>query len=59
LVGTAVFKELSPFTFQHTSWDAFSKTFPAVAALKILDIQRLQSLPPAINRLLPKERCSV
>jgi hypothetical protein len=40
LIGTALLKELLPFAFEHTSWDAFSKTFPAVAALEILYVQR-------------------
>jgi HEAT repeat protein len=52
LIDTAERKELLPFALQHTSWDAFSKTFRAVAALKILSIERLETLPPAIYRLL-------
>jgi hypothetical protein len=59
LVGTALLKELLPFAFQHTYRDAFRQALPAAAALEVLNIQRLQSLPPAIERLLHIIRCSV
>jgi hypothetical protein len=59
LIGTALLKELLPFAFQHTSWDAFRQTFPTAAAFNIFKIQRLQSLPPSIHRLLHNTRSSV
>jgi hypothetical protein len=59
LIGTAGGKELSPFAFKQTSWETFRKTLPAAAAFQILYIERLQSLPPSIHRLLHNIRYSV
>jgi hypothetical protein len=59
LISTALLQELLPFAFKHTSRDAFRQALPAAAAFEVFNIQRLQPLPPAIERLLHIIRCSV